>query len=237
LNPETLIPGSLVSFLFLGITLSLLVYKLERPDRFLWVLTRPQWRSWLTRGAVTMAIYSGLLATVVLTQLIRGRPPNWLLSLTAVAAAASALYSAFLFNQAKGRDLWQSPVLPLHRLSHALVAGAAMLILIAPFSTSFRGFEDILIQIFAAGLALNLLALGAEFNSRHPTEDAEAAAALILTGRYRAHFWLGVFILGNLVPVLFLTQGWAVPAAMLALFGLGLFDEVFVRAGQSIPLS
>jgi formate-dependent nitrite reductase membrane component NrfD len=157
--------------------------------------------------------------------------------LTAVAGAGSALYSAFLFNQAKGRDLWQSPVLPLHRLSHAFVAGAAMLVLIAPLAGSFRGFEEILTQILAAGLALNLLALGAEFNSRHPTEDAEAAASFILTGRYRLHFWLGVFIFGNIVPVVFLTQGVAIPSAMLALIGLGLFDEIFVRAGQSIPLS
>ena len=112
-----------------------------------------------------------------------------------------------------------------------------MLVLITPLAMSFRGLEDVLIRVFAAGLALNLLALGAEFNSLHPTEDAEAAVSFILTGRYRIHFWLGVFILGNLVPVVFLTQGWAIPAAMLALFGLGLFDEVFVRAGQSIPLS
>ena len=112
-----------------------------------------------------------------------------------------------------------------------------MLVLIAPLARSLSGFEDMLIQILAVGLALNLLALGAEFNSQRSTEDAEAAAAFILTGRYRAHFWLGVFILGNLVPVLFLTQGWAIPAAMLALFGLGVFDEIFVRAGQSIPLS
>ena len=97
--------------------------------------------------------------------------------------------------------------------------------------------EPWLTRILAAGLALNLLALGAEFNSRHPTVDGEAAAMLILTGRYRYAFWFGVFICGNLLPVFLLTRGLIVPAALLALIGLALFDEIFVRAGQAIPLA
>ena len=58
-------PAALLSLFFLGITLSLLVYKLERPERFMWVMTRPQWRSWLTRGAYTMTVYSMLLMLVI----------------------------------------------------------------------------------------------------------------------------------------------------------------------------
>ena len=33
------------------------------------------------------------------------------LELTVLLAALTALYTAFLFGQAKGRDLWQSPLL------------------------------------------------------------------------------------------------------------------------------
>src|SRR5205085_9772528 len=40
-----------VALLFLGITTGLLVYDLEKPRLFLTILTRPQWKSWLTRGA------------------------------------------------------------------------------------------------------------------------------------------------------------------------------------------
>ncbi len=234
---ERQVPGVPGYMAFLGATLSLLVQKVEGPDRFLWVLTRPQWKSWLTRGGYTMNVYSVLLVAILATQLGKGRPPVWLLSMTAVAAAFSALYSAFLFNQAKGRDLWQTPVLPLHRLTHAVVAGAAALALCSLFAGSLRALEPWLTRILAAGLALNLLALGAEFNSRHPTEDGETAALLILTGRFRYPFWLGVFVCGNLLPVLFLTQGLLVPAAVLALVGLALFDEIFVRAGQAISLA
>src|SRR5438105_4277563 len=38
--------GAIVSFIFLAITGALLVMDLGRPDRFLYVLLRPQWRSW-----------------------------------------------------------------------------------------------------------------------------------------------------------------------------------------------
>ncbi|MBK6770391.1 MAG: polysulfide reductase NrfD [Ardenticatenales bacterium] len=43
--------ASAVAALFTAITAGLLVADLDRPERFLRILTRPQWRSWLTRGA------------------------------------------------------------------------------------------------------------------------------------------------------------------------------------------
>src|SRR4029450_7254829 len=49
---EPLRPGHLlVALLALGLTGVLLVADLRQPARVLWTLTRPQWRSWLVRGA------------------------------------------------------------------------------------------------------------------------------------------------------------------------------------------
>ena len=47
----TAVAGGFFSLLFIGITTALLVFDLEKPEMFLTILTRPQWRSWLTRGA------------------------------------------------------------------------------------------------------------------------------------------------------------------------------------------
>ena len=41
-------------------------------------------------------------------------------------AAGTAVYTAFLFGQSKGRDLWQSPLLAPHLIVQALTAGAAL---------------------------------------------------------------------------------------------------------------
>src|SRR5262249_14282551 len=45
------VPLGALSLVFLVATAALLVGDLKRPDRFLYVLLRPQWRSWLVRGA------------------------------------------------------------------------------------------------------------------------------------------------------------------------------------------
>jgi hypothetical protein len=41
-------------------------------------------------------------------------------------AAMTAVYTAFLFAQAKARDLWQNPLLPPHLVVQAVQAGAAL---------------------------------------------------------------------------------------------------------------
>ena len=94
------------------------------PSRFLWTLTRPQWRSWLTRGSYVIAAYGLALAALLalgLAAAARCRPS--LTGLTALLAAGTATYTAFLFAQAKGRDLWQTALLGPHMLVQALTAG------------------------------------------------------------------------------------------------------------------
>ena len=60
--PETLKQiGAVVAFIFLAITGVLLIMDLGRPDRFLNVLFRPQWKSWLSRGAYIITAYGAIL--------------------------------------------------------------------------------------------------------------------------------------------------------------------------------
>lgn len=51
-----------VSGVFLAITGGLLLWDLEHPERFYLIFTRPQWRSWLVRGAFIIAGYTLVLA-------------------------------------------------------------------------------------------------------------------------------------------------------------------------------
>ena len=73
--------------------------------------------------------------------------------------------------------------------------------------------------------------------------DAVRAARLIARGHYRVRFWGGVMAAGTVAPALL---GWlgawvhdaaALPAAVLALAGLWVWEDLWVKAGQSIPLS
>ena len=154
-----------------------------------------------------------------------------------IFAFGTAVYSAFLFNQAKGRDLWQSPVLPLHLIAHATSAGAATLGLAAAVSPSLVALGPTMSRVLAGSLAVSLLALGAEFFSRHQTADAEAAAKMIVSGKFRLRFWVGVFFACHLVPIVLLASGSFGLAAVLALAGIAIFEDTFVEAGQSVPLA
>src|SRR5262249_37588726 len=60
-----------VALVFLALTAGLLVADLKKPRRFLSVLLRPQWRSWLVRGAYLLTGY-GLLVTVWLLAHLTG---------------------------------------------------------------------------------------------------------------------------------------------------------------------
>src|SRR5262249_28607804 len=47
----TTIVAPAISTIFIGLTAAVLVFDLERPERFLYILTRSNWRSWMVWGA------------------------------------------------------------------------------------------------------------------------------------------------------------------------------------------
>jgi Fe-S-cluster-containing dehydrogenase component len=210
----------LIALAALALTGALLVADLRQPSRFLWTLTRPQWRSWLTRGSYIIAAY-GLFLGVHVALGMAGRPvPPVLGSVTALLAAATATYTAFLFGQSKGRDLWQSALLAPHLLVQAVTAGAA---LFAP-------------RWLLVLLPVNGLLVAGEVWGRHATEDARRAARLI---QEDPRFSTGVLVLGHLLPLSLL---WGAPSAGpvaggLALLGLFLWEHLYVQAPQQIPLA
>src|SRR5215218_5517368 len=107
--------GAILGLIFMLATGGLLVLDLDRPDRFHYVLLRPQWRSWLTKGAYIITGFGGLLVLWVVIKLVGGgRVADVALAWPLVTLAfATAVYTAFLFAQSKGRSFWQSLALGL----------------------------------------------------------------------------------------------------------------------------
>ncbi len=227
------------SLIFLLLTTYLLVQDLDKPKRFLYVMLRPQWNSWLVRGGYALAFYGGTLTLFGASWLFgwRGlRQP--LLWLNAVLAVIAAVYTAFLFAQAKGRDFWQSPMLPLHMLVHAFMAGAAVFGLLAFVLPGGENWREFLRIVLTSGLALNLIVLVSELLTPHPTADAKAVVQMIISGRFSVLFWLGVVLLGNIIPLFLLWLGSPLfIIGALVLVGIYCTEHVWVRAPQLIPLS
>jgi Fe-S-cluster-containing dehydrogenase component/formate-dependent nitrite reductase membrane component NrfD len=232
-----------LALLLILATTALLVGDLDRPERFWKILARPQWRSWLTRGAVVLI---GFAAAALLWWLAHAaarpdlaRALAWPASALAVLAA---IYTAFLFAQAEGRDLWQSPLLTWHLLVQSVMAGAAGLLLLGPFFGLDAAAARVLAILFGSSLGVDLLitAFG-EFGLPHASAVGGAAARMITRGRYAPHYW-GSLAAGIAIPlaILLLAREWrgaiAVSAA-LALAGLFLYEWAFVFAPQRVPNS
>lgn len=221
----------------------LLVWDLKRPDRFYYLFTKPQWGSWLVLGGLVLAGFAGGSLLWLLASLAELDGARTALAWAGLPVAAlMAGYTAFLFGQAEGRDLWQSPVLFWHLLAQAaMVGGGAMAVLgAASLDGDALGFVA---GFFVLGTVAHLLVMLIEYGGRHASRQAAVAAHLITHGRYARLFWLG-----SVAPtVLALGLGaltWAGgPIALLVVAGLLVqpallaYESAFVRAGQDPPLS
>ncbi|HSD78070.1 MAG TPA: 4Fe-4S dicluster domain-containing protein, partial [Solirubrobacteraceae bacterium] len=117
---------------FLAATGAILIWDLEHPARFAYIFTKPQWGSWLVRGAFVIAGFSAVLALHAAATLLGGEAPQrWLALAGLPLGALTAVYTGYLFAQARARDLWQDPLLVPHLLVQAAVLGAAALLPVA----------------------------------------------------------------------------------------------------------
>jgi Fe-S-cluster-containing dehydrogenase component/formate-dependent nitrite reductase membrane component NrfD len=221
----------LLSAVFLAVTFILLVADLEHPSRFYMILTRPQWRSWIVRGTVILTGFSLVLGIHLLGSLIGKGPPRGLAIIGVLFAIASGTYTAWLFAQAKARDLWQSPMLPLQHLVASVLAGAAALVIAAAFVAP--DLVPLLTTIAAAATAFHLILIAAEVFTPHPTAHAGLAVREMVSGKYRIEFGAGVILqLLGLVNTPFRAE-----AAVLMLLGLLVYERAHVGAGQAVPLA
>ena len=240
----------LVSLVFTVVTTALLVYDLERPERFLRILLRPQWKSWLVRGAyllVSFSIVSGMwwvLEAGTFWGLLPSMPTlvrEGAFWVGLPLAAGAAIYTAFLFGQAEGRDLWQSTLLPLHLIVQSFVAGAATLLIMSVLVELSESLVELSRIVLIAGLIVDLMiTLFGEFGMPHASETAAKAAHEITHGRYKRYYWLGNIITGHILPLalLFMGLSWlGALAGVAVLVGLYLYEYAFVMAPQEIANS
>src|SRR5438132_1097661 len=158
---------------FLALTFALLIGDLEHPARFYMILTRPQWQSWLVRGGVILGAFGALIFLHIFWA-----PPQLALIGIPIALAAGT-YTAFLFAQAKARDLWQSSLLLPQHLVACIVAGLAAFVITGRF--------DLAIPM-AIATAIHLTLIAAEVATPHSTAHARLAVREIVRGKYRLAF-------------------------------------------------
>ena len=237
----------LIALAFLGLTGLLLTWDLKHPFRFYLIFTRHHWRSWLVRGAVIIGGYGGAAGLYLLGSLAGAVGVRQVAAGFAIPLAlGTAVYTAYLFAQAKARDLWQSPLLAPHLAVQAVLAGAAAFLPFAYWlspAAAVTGTEVLL----AAGAAAHAAFAAGEITVPHPTEHARLAARAMTGGRYARFFWPGLAavtaaaVLAGAAAVAGPSSASAVTAGAvaipLALLGLLAHEHAYVQAGQSVPLA
>ena len=236
------IAAPVVALVFLALTACCSSPTSSNPSRFHYILLRPNWRSWLVRGAWILLAY-GALALVWLLGGLLDRPGV----VQAGAAgglprrAATAGYTAFLFGQAKGATCGRAAPAARTCSAQAVVAGAgARLCWSALFDAAPTSRPRCGGRWSAAVALLLLVAVGSRRSGTAAVELAarrdDAGRAAVRSGPSASgpgSWSLASPIIGLAAPARCAVT--ALPARLAALAGLYPYEDAFVRAGQAVP--
>jgi Fe-S-cluster-containing dehydrogenase component len=247
----------ILALVFITATTILLIEDLARPMKFFTLLTRPNTRSWLVKGAWILMGFSATVTATLAMLVLRHLGPDapfladvdWnpaigaLRWVNAVLGLGVAGYTAFLFQQCEGRDLWQEPRLLPHLLVQALFLGAVSL---APFADE----PTLLARLCIGGLIVHTVFVALELRGKTHTANhrqAQAFLEVVKMGPIARPYHLGGR-LGTLVPVGLLAvaslgalasfaPALLTLAALTAAAGLFVYKYAYIRAAQLPPLS
>ena len=233
----------LVAGLFLLLTGILLVWDLKRPDRFIYLLTKGNPSSWLVKGAWILGAFAGLVGIWFLLGVFNIDFLEPFIWASAALGLGVAGYTAYLFGQAEGRDLWQTPLLLWHMIGGAIAVGGGASLLAAAALDDLAGSIEAFAWMMLIGAAVvGLMSLTELFGS-HTTTNAEAAMHHMTRGEFAFQWWLGQVLI-VVIPlvaasaVLVGVDVWVgAIGGVAAMAGVFLADDAFVKAGQSVPLS
>ena len=244
----TTIVAPAISTLLIAATSIVLIVDLERPERFYYILTRSNWRSWLVWGTWFLAGHGTVSGLWLVAGWFGWHGVMTALSVPAlIFATLATAYTGFLFAQGLGRDLWQGPHAAIHLIAQSGIAGAAVLLVAASvFELGSQAASTLLVAVLSLSLVAHLMILVFEnVLSPSPTRHHELAVETIRRGPYARLFWGLAIAAGGVVPLL-LAQTFvsASPSAIvvtltavLALAGSAAWEYIWVEAGQSVPLS
>jgi len=194
-----------LSLFFTVVTALLLIGDLHQPRRFWFLLVKPNPRSWLVRGGWILTAHALL-----------SLPWMFGLSHPALAVASfpvglmTAIYTAFLFRQARGRELWaEDALLPVTLAAQAVACASALGWFFGEWSMAW--------------LALHAVVAAAALVYRPPTPGARFGHERFVKHRAFAPGIALAFLAIVFPPLVFVS--------------IGLLDAAYVRAGQEVALS
>jgi formate-dependent nitrite reductase membrane component NrfD len=159
--------------------------------------------SWFTRGITFTILFTGVgLIQLVLSFFFPGSAPDVLFKvLGGITAFLVGIYSAFIMNYCKSVPFWNSALLPLVFIFAGVADGFALLMAIGlgggnvDMAAAETGSRMIL-TINAFIIASYLL------SATYASATAKLSALELIKGKFARAFWLGIVVLGIVIPLL-----------------------------------
>ena len=160
-------------------------------------------------------------------------------------------YTGFILAFGKARALWNTALMPILFLASAIVSGIALMILVFSIKERFFSKSKIINRdlVFSMGkllawaIVFDLFLVGCDLivlSISHA--DAQAAAHLIIFGKFSFLFIVVENFLGKIVPLFLLlvpkfrTLATVILASVLVIIGIFVMRYVVVLGGEFIPL-
>jgi formate-dependent nitrite reductase membrane component NrfD len=217
--------GALIGWLIIMLLkLPLHLIYLGKPLRF-WRALPPftgAWRtSWIARGFFFTTVYSGvgliqlILGYYIMTNYGTLDPTSNGLAildfavkvLAGILCVLTAVYCGFMMSFCKSVPFWNTGILPIVIMNAGIADGLALVIGIGLFTSGMdiHFLESItrILLIVNIGLISTYL-----LNSSYRSETAKLSAKRLLVGEVALSFWIGVVILGILVPLIISIAGY-----------------------------
>ncbi len=223
------IVAPIIGLLYLAGTAGAVSWTSERRGRLSLIFRRPNFASWLTRGA-WLSLGLGVVLTLQILSTLVGAPLDDLLLIPGLLIAlALPAHVPLALRQCRGRALWRSPLGVPQAISGALMLGGAMLLpFVAVLSPANAGFFGATTALGALGW---LAMVGVDLGVDAAGADGRAATRELRAGAWRWPAWGGAVLglTGLLAPFLGAWITLPVLAAPL------LYTHAFIGAGQSAP--
>ena len=239
------VPGEIASVVLVALAGLAHLAFLGRPARF-WRMLRVR-SSWVSRGFLGMNLFlETALAYLALTPAAgpdRGVLKDIVWGLSLAGAAIIMLYKGNVYAVCRAIPFWNSSLLPVLYVTYALRGGVALLLLFLPWQGS--AIDQRLLEILELWIGLSAgvcilfyltIMANASVGARRSVED-------LLRGRVAAAFYVGVVLVGFVIPVLLGLWNVVTPVSLglLALVGAtSLVGDFYVKyaiakAGRYLP--
>ena len=218
---------------------------LGKPLRFWRMFLKPQ-TSWIARGFIFIMLFIGFTAIqLVLSFWLPGTVGEVVFKVLAgIMAFAQSIYTGFVLSYVRGIRFWNSAVVPILFVTCGIVGGLAIMLVISLGGghaqiAVLENIIRVMLVVYAFILTVYL------WNATYGGSTARESIMRLVRGNIALIFWLGVVLLGIVIPIAISASSYFAGEASSALLLTAAISEiigglalryVILKAGIYTPL-